>query len=117
MKNFSKTSVVESRRVELHDKLSLTGAEVSINTLEAGTGIPFAHYHKKNVEIYGIIAGKVKVILDDETVELTSGDWLRIAPSAKRQFFAANDSPISYICIQVKENSLEEYTENDGVMV
>ena len=117
MKNFSKTSVVQSRRVELHDKLSLTGAEVSINTLEAGTGIPFAHYHKKNEEIYGIIAGKGKVIIDDETVELTSGDWLRIAPSAKRQFFAANDSPISYICIQVKENSLEEYTENDGVMV
>lgn len=117
MKNFSKTSVVESRRVELHDKLSLTGAEVSINTLEAGTGIPFTHYHKKNEEIYGIIAGKGKVIIDDETVELTSGDWLRIAPSAKRQFFAANDSPISYICIQVKENSLEEYTENVGVMV
>ncbi len=116
MKNFSKTSVVESRRVELHDKLSLTGAEISINTLENGTGIPFAHYHKKNEEIYGIIAGKGKVIIDSETVELTSGDWLRIAPSAKRQFFAANDSPISYICIQVKENSLEEYTENDGVM-
>ena len=116
MKNFSKTSVVESRRVELHDKLSLTGAEISINTLENGTGIPFAHYHKKNEEIYGIIAGKGKVIIDSETVELTSGDWLRIAPPAKRQFFAANDSPISYICIQVKENSLEEYTENDGVM-
>ena len=116
MKNFSKTSVVESRRVELHDKLSLTGAEISINTLEAETGFPFAHYHKKNEEIYGIIAGKGKVIIDGETVELTRGDWLRIAPSAKRQFFAANDSPISYICIQAKENSLEEYTQDDGVM-
>ncbi len=116
MKNFSKTSVGESRRVELHDKLALTGAEVSINTLEAGTSVPFAHYHKKNEEIYGIIAGKGKVVIDGETVELTSGDWLRIAPSAKRQFFADRDSLISYICIQVKENSLEEYTGDDGVM-
>ena len=116
MKNFSKTSVVESRRVELHDKLSLTGAEVSINTLEAGTGIPFAHYHKKNEEIYFITAGRGKAVIDGETTELAAGDWLRISPKARRQFFAAADEGISYVCIQTKENSLEEYTQTDGVV-
>lgn len=41
---------------------------------------------------------------------------MRIAPSAKRQFFAEDDSEISFVCIQVKENSLEGYTADDAVI-
>ncbi|MGN0378365.1 MAG: cupin domain-containing protein [Butyrivibrio sp.] len=96
--------------------LSLTGAEVSINTFPAGANVPFVHSHKNNEEIYGIIAGKGKAIIDNETVELTSGDWLKITPSAKRQFFAADDSGITYVCIQVKENSLGGFTADDAVV-
>ena len=55
-------------------------------------------------------------LIDDETVELNAGDFMRIAPSAKRQFFAGNDSEISFVCIQVKENSLEGYTADDAVI-
>ncbi len=33
MKNYNKISITEDSRIELHDKLGLTGAEVSINTL------------------------------------------------------------------------------------
>lgn len=36
MNNFQKVSVEEGARVELHDLLALTGAEISINTLPAG---------------------------------------------------------------------------------
>ena len=72
--------------------------------------------HKENEEIYGILAGKGKAIVDGETVDLTAGDWLRIAPAAKRQFFAAEDSGITYLCIQVKEHSLEHFTATDAVM-
>ena len=74
------------------------------------------HSHKNNEEIYGIIAGKGKAIIDNETVELTSGDWLKITPAAKRQFFAADDSGITYVCIQVKENSLGGFTADDAVV-
>ena len=38
------------------EKLGLTGAEVSINQLPAGAGVPFVHAHRNNEEIYGIIA-------------------------------------------------------------
>ncbi|MBQ7477512.1 MAG: cupin domain-containing protein [Selenomonadaceae bacterium] len=114
MANFNKISVANAARVELHDKLELTGAEVSVNHLPAGGGVPFVHYHKKNEEIYFITAGKGKAIIDGETVELTAGDWMRISPAARRQFFAAADEGISYVCIQVKENSLEEYTAADA---
>lgn len=116
MTNFSKMNVKQDARTELHDKLSLTGAEISINNLPAGTGVPFVHSHKNNEEIYVILSGKGKAVIDGETVELSAGDWMRISPSGKRQFFAADDSAISFACIQVRENSLQEYTMGDAVV-
>lgn len=116
MSNFNKTSVAQDARTELHDKLFLTGAEISINNLPAGACVPFVHAHKKNEEIYVVFSGKGKAVIDGETVELAAGDWLRISPAAKRQFFAAEDVAISFACIQVKENSLEEYTKDDAIV-
>lgn len=116
MSNLSKVSVGQDARTELHDKLSLTGAEISINNLPAGGSVPFVHFHKSNEEIYAILAGKGKAIIDGEEVELVAGDWIRISPAGKRQFFAAKDSALTYVCIQVKENSLEGYSASDGVV-
>ena len=116
MSKFSKCNVKFNGREELHDALSLTGAEVSFNLLPAGAGVPFVHAHKKNEEIYIILAGKGSATIDNETVQLVKGDCLRISPNAKRQFFAGKESSISYICIQVKENSLEEFTMTDGIV-
>ena len=116
MANYAKTNIGNKGRVELHDTLSLTGAEISINKLPAGANVPFIHSHKNNEEIYGIIAGKGKAIIDDEEINLTTGDWLRISPAGKRQFFASEDSELTYICIQVKENSLEGFTTDDGII-
>lgn len=116
MSNYSKTTVKPDARTELHDILSLTGAEVSINNLPAGAGVPFVHSHKNNEEIYAVVSGRGKAVIDGETVELSAGDWLRISPAAKRQFSAAEDSPITFFCIQVKENSLGGYTQNDAVV-
>ena len=104
MKNYQKMSVAQDARVELHDSLALTGAEVSINHLPAGAGVPFVHSHKQNEEIYGILSGKGFITID------------RIAPDGKRQISAASDSPIGFICIQVKAGSLEGYTMTDGVV-
>ena len=116
MSNFTKISVGQDARTELHDQLDLTGAEISINNLPAGVGVPFVHYHHKNEEIYGILSGKGQAILDGETVALNAGDWLRIAPETRRQFSAASDSAMRYICIQVRANSLEEYTAADAAI-
>ena len=116
MANYAKTNIGNEGRVELHDTLSLTGAEISINNLPAGANVPFVHSHKANEEIYGILAGKGKVVIDGEEITLTAGDWLRISPTAKRQFFAAEDAGISYVCIQVKEHSLGGFTADDAVV-
>lgn len=116
MANYAKTNIGNEGRVELHEKLSLTGAEISINQLPAGASVPFVHSHKSNEEIYGILSGKGKAVIDNETIELTAGDWLRISPAAKRQFFASQESDITYVCIQVKENSLGGFTADDAVL-
>ena len=116
MANFKKVSVETGARVELHDLLSLTGAEISVNSLPAGAGVPFVHSHKQNEEIYGVLAGRGRAVIDGETVELSAGDWVRVSPAAKRQFSAAADSGIRFICVQARENSLEGYTMDDAVV-
>ena len=116
MKNYVKTNIGNEGRVELHETLGLTGAEVSINQLPAGAGVPFVHSHKQNEEIYGILSGKGSVVLDGETVQLTAGDWLKVSPVAKRQFSAAADTGMTFVCIQVKEHSLAGFTADDAVV-
>ena len=103
MKNYQKVNVPAGEaRVELHDSLNLTGAEVSISNLPAGAGVPFVHSHKQNEEIYAVLSGRGTMVVDGETVEL--------------QLSAAADSAISVICIQVKAGSLEGFTMTDGVV-
>ncbi|BAK81557.1 cupin domain-containing protein [Candidatus Arthromitus sp. SFB-rat-Yit] len=116
MKNYTKTHVKEGNRTELHNTLSLTGAEVSVNTLPAGAGVPFIHSHKQNEEIVAILSGKGKAIIDGENIDLLAGDWIRISPKGQRQFFASENEAMTFVCIQVKENSLEGYTMEDGII-
>ena len=116
MANYAKTTAGDEARVELHDALGLTGAEVSINRLPAGAGVPFVHAHKENEEIYGVLEGRGAAVIDGEKVELAAGDWVRVAPAAKRQFSAAEDEGIAYVCIQVKQGSLAAFTAADAIM-
>lgn len=116
MKNYNKISIKEEARTELHDALNLTGAEISINALPAGAGVPFVHAHKQNEEIYAVLEGEGFAMIDGEKIPLAAGDWLRVSPAAKRQFSASEKTGIKWICIQVKENSLEGYTMTDAVV-
>lgn len=55
MANYQKLNVTGTERVELHDRIGLTGAEISVNVLPAGASVPFVHSHKQNEEIYIIL--------------------------------------------------------------
>lgn len=114
--NYNKITIADGARVELHDALRLTGAEISVNELPAGGSVPFVHSHKQNEEIYAVLEGRGTALIDGERVDLKANDWLRISPSAKRQLFAAADSSLKYLCIQVKANSLKSYTADDAVL-
>ena len=107
---------MSAARTELHELLNLTGEEISINTMPAGKQIPFVHKHKQNEEVYGVISGKGIMNIDGEDIILNASDWMRVDPSTKHQLRAADNSAISYICIQTKADSLEGFTNNDGVL-
>ena len=79
MASYTKMTVGKENRTELHEKLALTGAEMSLNTLPAGANVPFVHSHKANEEIYGLLSGKGKAVFDDEEISLATENRLKIS--------------------------------------
>ena len=51
MSNYTKTNIGNEGRAELHETLSLTGAEVSINSLPAGASPVFRSQHHFCLEV------------------------------------------------------------------
>lgn len=103
-------------RTELHELLSLTGTEVSINNLPAGVSIPFVHAHKNNEELYIVLSGKGSFFVDGEEFLISEGDCLRVDPKGERCLKAADDSALRYLCIQSGAGSLQGYTMSDGII-
>ena len=58
MANYKLVHSEPAPRVELHEALGLTGAEVSINTVPPNGGVPFVHVHTNNEELYIVLEGK-----------------------------------------------------------
>lgn len=112
--NYKLVSLQNSPRVILKDVLSISGAEISINTLTAGANVPFVHSHKENEEIYLILKGDGKLYIDGEEIDIEEGDAFCIKPAGKRAIKA--NSELKFICIQVKEASLSHHTQTDGII-
>ena len=103
-------------RTELHELLSLTGTEVSINNLPVGVSIPFVHAHTNNEELYIVLSGKGSFFVDGEEFLISEGDCLRVDPKGERCLKAADDSTLRYLCIQSRAGSLQGYTMSDGII-
>ena len=69
--------------------LGLTGCEVSLNRLPAGTSMPFAHAHKKNEELYLVLRGSGIFFVDGEEFPVQEGSLVRIAPAGDRHLMPA----------------------------
>lgn len=81
MANYKLVHSEPAPRVELHEALGLTGAEVSINTVPPNGGVPFAHVHTNNEELYIVLEGKGELWIDGETLPIQAGDSFRIDPA------------------------------------
>lgn len=117
MSNYTLAHCSFGNRTELHTLLHLTGAEVSLNTLPAGTSVPFVHRHKENEEIYIVTEGSGYLQIDGEELPLHAGDCFRIDPAGERRLLASETEAISFICVQVKAGSLGGFTMEDAVLV
>ena len=117
MANYKLVHSEPAPRVELHEALGLTGAEVSINTVPPNCGVPFVHVHTNNEELYIVLEGKGELWIDGEPLPIQAGDSFRIDPAGKRAIRAAADSSLKYICIQTKAHSLGGFTMTDAKLV
>lgn len=117
MANYKLVHSEPAPRVELHEALGLTGAEVSINTVPPNGAVPFVHVHTNNEELYIVLEGKGELWIDGETLPIQAGDSFRIDPAGKRAIRAAADSSLKYICIQTKAHSLGGFTMTDAKLV
>ena len=117
MSHYTLAHLEEAPRNELHDLLHLTAAEISRNTLPAGGSVPFVHRHRKKEESYLVLDGRGTLYIDGEELPLRAGDCFRIDPAGARCLRAADDSPLSFICVQARAGSLEGFTGTDGLPV
>ena len=115
IKNFSLGEL--KSRVFLKDLINSTGSEISINSIPTNMELPFFHAHKQNEEIYIFLKGEGKFQVDNDVFSVQDGSIIRVSPEGKRSLKNTSDTDLIWICIQVKANSLEQYTVNDGIVV
>ena len=101
-------------KVFLKEPTNATGSEISFNSLAAKSEQPYFHIHYKNEETYIILKGYGVFQIDEEVFDINEGSIIRVAPPGIRGIRNNSDDTMTYIVIQSKENSLEEYTTNDG---
>jgi len=80
-KIYLKNEVV-SELITLDHKFSVAVAVVN--------GKNQAHYHKDRTEVYHIIEGSGKIILNNEEITVNSGDTILINPNVKHQIEGKN---------------------------
>jgi quercetin dioxygenase-like cupin family protein len=101
-------------KVFLKEPTNATGTEISFNSLAPHSEQPYFHRHRKNEETYIIIKGFGFFQVDEDFFEIKEGSVIRVAPQGKRGICNSSDATMIYLCVQSKENSLEEYTTKDG---
>lgn len=96
------------------DVTKATGTEISFNVLPPKTELPYFHIHVQNEETYIILKGEGDFQVDDDCFPICEGSVIRVAPKGVRGMRNTSDEPMVYIVIQSKENSLQQYTTDDG---
>ncbi|HIY48682.1 MAG TPA: cupin domain-containing protein [Candidatus Barnesiella excrementavium] len=96
------------------DCIGTTGCEISFGTLNPGEAVPFFHSHKENEEVYIVLRGSGDFQVDDTAFPIAEGSIVRVATHCNRSLRCTSATSMLYLCIQVKEDSLEQCTLNDA---
>ncbi|MBD5330815.1 MAG: cupin domain-containing protein [Bacteroides sp.] len=96
------------------DATGATSCEISFGTLPNGASVPFFHSHRENEENYIILSGKGRFQVDGDVFDIAEGSVVRVATHCDRNLKCTSEEPLTYICIQAKEGSLEGYTMTDA---
>ena len=80
---------IESRFARTN--LDLENSGLSYFRLDGGFRTPFGHTHSEQEEVYVVISGSARVALDDEVVDLSQWDAIRIPSGTMRGMEAGGD--------------------------
>jgi uncharacterized cupin superfamily protein len=75
----------------LRDDVGAETIGVSLYELRPGKRTGFAHRHTAVEELYVVLSGSGRVKIDDEMIELSRRDVVRVAPAAVREFEAGDE--------------------------
>lgn len=103
-------------KIFLKDATKASGTEISISILPPKTDLPIFHSHKQNEETYIILKGEGKFQVDDQCFDISVGSVIRVAPAGLRGMTNTSEQQMIYIVIQSKENSIQQWTSQDGVI-
>lgn len=99
----------------LKDLIGATGTEISFNVLPPHTEVPYLHWHTDNEETYIILKGCGDFQINGDCFPVCEGSVVRVAPAPSRGMRNFSDEAMIYMVVQSKENSLGNYSSEDGV--
>jgi uncharacterized cupin superfamily protein len=73
------------------DALGCRRVGLSLQRVKPGARAPFGHRHDKDEEIYVVVAGGGRAVIDGEWVELRPWTALRVPASSARSFEAGDE--------------------------
>ncbi|MCW3068613.1 MAG: cupin protein [Solirubrobacterales bacterium] len=73
------------------EELDSESIGLAYQVLKPGKRQPFGHRHENAEEIYVVMSGSGRMRLDDEVVDVTALDAIRVAPKITRAFEAGPD--------------------------
>lgn len=94
-----------------------TGTEISVTAIPPGSELGYFHRHGRVEETYILLKGSGYCQVDGECFPVKAGSVVRVAPEGIRGLCNTSAEEMVYICIQSRENSLEEHTYDDGTRV
>ena len=113
----AKTGKEVNGKVFVKNPTNATGAEISFTTVRPKSELGYFHTHNKNEETYIILKGTEYYQVDDDCFPIQAGSIIRVAPEGVRSLCNTSEEEMIFICIQSKENSLEEHSTDDGQRV
>lgn len=116
MPNFTKIELgaLNGGKTFLKDQLNLTSCEISVTSAPEGFKAPFSHKHIQNEEVYIFIKGSGEMSVDGDKFHVQEGTCVKVMPQGCRYLENTGTGDLCYICVQAKENSLEQSVYSDG---
>lgn len=100
----------------LKELLQLTSMQVSWTELLPGESSDYLHSHEQNEELYINLQGQGQIQVDGDTLDFSQGVFVRVAPAGKRAMRNIGTTPLHYLCIQARSNSLQQWSGEDGTL-